>query len=180
MDAMGVLPDTCGVLVHDHWKAYYSYEGKTRGLHDAHHMRELTAVKEAGQGWARPMTDFLLELRGKAEEAGGELNKKEQKKAQERYSHIIKEAEKECPAPPPKPPGKRGRVPFTNNQAERDLRMIKVHQKISGCFRSGEEAYYFCRMKSYLSTCGKHDISPADALKMLVEGQIPGLMLETV
>ncbi|MDR2177050.1 MAG: transposase, partial [Treponema sp.] len=69
---------------------------------------------------------------------------------------------------------------FTNNQAERDLRMIKVHQKISGCFRSWEGARYFCRIKSYVSTCEKHDISSADALKMLFEGQMPGFMLENV
>jgi transposase len=71
-------------------------------------------------------------------------------------------------------------IPFTNNQAERDLRMIKVHQKISGCFRSWDGAHYFCRIKSYLSTCEKHDISSADALKILFEGQMPGFMLETV
>ncbi|MDR2794135.1 MAG: transposase, partial [Treponema sp.] len=71
-------------------------------------------------------------------------------------------------------------IPFTNNQAERDLRMIKVRQKISGCFRSWEGAYYFCRIKSCLSTCEKHDISSADALKMLFEGQMPGFMLENL
>jgi transposase len=76
MDAMGVLPDACGVLIHDHWKAYYSYEGKTHGLCNAHHVRELTAAKEVGQGWARPMTDFLLGLNSEVEEAGGELDEK--------------------------------------------------------------------------------------------------------
>jgi transposase len=208
MDAMGVLPEACGVLMHDHWKAYYSYEGKTHGLCNAHHVRELTAAKEAGQGWAQRMIDFLLGLNGEVEEAGGELDERGQKKAGKRYRHIIEEGEKECPEPPPNPAGKRGRVaktkernllerlrdyeddvlrfmtakeiPFTNNQAERDLRMIKVHQKISGCFRSWEGAYYFCRIKGYLSTCGKHDISSADALKMLFEGQMPGFMLENV
>jgi transposase len=69
-------------------------------------------------------------------------------------------------------------IPFTNNQAERDLRMIKVQQKISGCFRSWDGAYYFCRIKSYLSTCEKHDISSADALKILFEGQMPDFILE--
>ncbi|GHV87384.1 transposase [Spirochaetia bacterium] len=207
MDEMGVLPRTEAVLVHDHWKAYYRYEGKTHGLCNAHHIRELTGAEEEGQQWARPMTDFLVDLNREVEDAGGELPETEQEEMRKRYRKIIKEAEKECPPPPPNPPGKRGRVakskarnlierlrdyehdvlrfmtdkeiPFTNNQAERDLRMIKVHQKISGCFRSWDGAYYFCRIKSYLSTCEKHDISSADALKILFEGQMPGFMLET-
>jgi hypothetical protein len=64
MDEMGVLPEACGVLLHDHWKAYYSYESKTHGLCNAHHVRELTAAKEAGLGWAQGMIDFLLDLNG--------------------------------------------------------------------------------------------------------------------
>jgi transposase len=147
-------------------------------------------------------------LNGAVEGSGGALTAREQEEWRKSYRKIIKAAEKECPPPPPNPAGKRGRVPrpkarnlierlrdyeddvlrfmtdkeipFTNNQAERDLRMIKVHQKISGCFRSGEGAYYFCRIKSYLSTCEKQDISSADALKMLFEGQMPSFMLENL
>jgi transposase len=206
MDEMGVLPGTEAVLIHDHWKAYYGYEGKTHGLCNAHHLRELTAVHEVGQEWAQGMIDFLLGVHEQVEGSGGVLTTGEQEEVRKGYRQLIRRAEAECPLPPAKPPGRRGRtakskarnllerlrdyeddvvrfmtdkeIPFTNNQAERDLRMLKVQQKVSGYFRSWEGAYYFCRIKGYLSTCKKHDISSADALKILFDGELPDFMLE--
>jgi len=68
-------------------------------------------------------------------------------------------------------------VAFTNNQGENDIRMTKLHQKISGCFRSMEGAKIFCRVRSYLSTCRKNDVSATDALTMLFEGRLPDFIL---
>ena len=64
-------------------------------------------------------------------------------------------------------------VSFTNNQGEKDIRMTKVQQKISGCFCSMKGAAIFCRVRSYLSTCKKHGVRASEALRLLFEGKQP-------
>ncbi len=63
------------------------------------------------------------------------------------------------------------RIPFTNNQAEQDIRMIKVRQKISGCFRTLKGAVCFARIRSYISTARKHGIDLLSSINDALCGQ---------
>jgi transposase len=207
MDQMGVLAHYRGYLVHDHWKSYYRYKNCLHCLCNAHHLRELErASTEDHQKWAESLQDLLVEMNRAVDAAGGVLTSKQQTQYQKRYRNLLKQGAGECPRPLPKESGKRGRqkksksqnllerlrdfeadtlrfmsvaiVPFTNNQGENDLRMTKVQQKISGCFRSMEGARIFCRIRSFLSTCRKNNVSPTDALRLLFQDKFPAFMSE--
>lgn len=202
MNAMGVLKSFRGILCHDHWKAYFNFKCK-HALCNAHHLRELEwAWEHDNQTWAKKMQALLLEINDAVNKAGGCLTKQTAKNFRSRYRNILTRGNRECPAPKAKAdPSKRGRVaksksrnlldrlrefetetlrfmtnkivPFTNNQGENDIRMTKVQQKISGCFRSIEGAQIFCRVRSYLSTCRKHGLTPTKALQALFSGRLP-------
>jgi transposase len=202
MHDMGILSNFKGILCHDHWKPYYRYSC-IHSLCNAHHIRELTyAFEQDKQQWAQDMLQLLEKINHKTLETGGVLSKYLQQKYRKDYRAVIAKAEKESPPPDTKrKKGQRGRVkktksrnlierlrdfeddvlrfmtidivPFTNNLGERDIRMTKVQQKISGCFRSFEGAKFFCRIRSYLSTCQKQNISPTTALELLFQGKLP-------
>jgi len=63
-------------------------------------------------------------------------------------------------------------VPFTNNEAERDLRMFKVRSKISGCFRTTAGADVFCRLRSYTATCQKQGMGLLRSLQSIFAGSV--------
>ena len=202
MNTIGILPKFEGILCHDHWKPYYKYDC-THALCNAHHLRELTrAWEQDGQQWANRLQKLLEKINRAVNDAGDLLSTIESKKYRQEYRSILKEAEKESPPPDESTrKGKRGRlkrtksrnllerlrnyeedalrfmdneiVPFTNNLGENDIRMTKVQQKISGCFRSKEGAEFFCRIRSYISSCRKQDISSTKALDLLFHGELP-------
>jgi transposase len=200
MDAIGILPRFHGLLCHDHWKPYFRYACR-HALCNAHHLRELErAFEQDGQAWAKAMQDLLIECNQAVNAAGGQLDDENAEAFRTRYRRLLQQADAECPAPDAAP-GRRGRVkrsksrnllerlrdfedetlrfmsvrevPFTNNQGENDIRMTKVHQKISGCFRSSEGAQMFCRIRSYLSTCRKQGVSSTRALTVLFKHPLP-------
>jgi transposase len=71
-------------------------------------------------------------------------------------------------------------VPFTNNDAERPIRMIKVHMKVSGCYRSENSARISLRMGGYLVTCKNHKINRFKAIKMLIKNEEPWFITEVL
>lgn len=202
-DEMGILPKYFGILVHDHWKPYFGYHC-IHALCNAHHLRELErAWEQDGQKWANLMKKLLKEINEAVKNTEGVLAPEVIQYYQKRYRSILSRGEKECPVTE-KIPGKRGRqkksksknlldrlknfeeetlrfmkekiVPFTNNLGENDLRMTKVQQKISGCFRSMEGAKIFCRIRSYLITARKHGMAPTEALNILFTGRLPSFV----
>ncbi len=66
----------------------------------------------------------------------------------------------------------RSDVPFTNNRAERDIRMAKVKQKVSGCFRVVTYAHAYCRISSYLQTMANSGVNPLIAIQIALSGQL--------
>lgn len=205
MDEIGILPAFRGVLCHDHWKPYYQYSCQ-HSLCNAHHIRELErAWEQDGQQWAKDMQSLLIEINNAVDEHDGCLSNNDSDRWRLKYRALLDKADTECPPPDEaKAAVKRGRVkrskarnllerlrnfeedvlrfmdveyvPFTNNQGENDLRMTKVQQKISGCFRSMEGANIFCRVRSYISTCRKRGFTATQALTLLFEGEMPDFM----
>ena len=62
-------------------------------------------------------------------------------------------------------------LPFTNNEAERAFRMMKVRIKISGCFRTLDGARRHARIRSYISTLRKHNLPVLEYLRRALDGQ---------
>jgi transposase len=209
MQAIDVLPRFTGILVHDHWKPYFRLSC-LHALCNAHHLRELTyAHEQENQAWAKQMIKLLQTMLHAVNSHTGPLPELQVVDFIAQYRALLKTAEQECPPPDPaQTPGRRGRpkrsksrnllerlihyeaetlrfltdpdVPFTNNQGENDIRMTKLHQKISGCFRSREGADIFCRVRSYLSTCRKNNLSATQALTLLFDGILPEFMAESL
>jgi transposase len=163
--------------------------------------------EEHEQEWAGEMKALLMEIeeavREEAASGGTQLASETTGEFERRYQRLLKAGL--AAHPPPERTGRRGRpkqskgknlvdrldkhreavlrfmhdfgVPFDNNRAERDLRMIKVRQKISGCFRTEEGAGAFLRIRGYISTVRKQGKNVLAALESVFVGEpfIPNL-----
>lgn len=202
IEEIGIIPRYAGVVIHDCWKSYLSYDHCGHGLCGSHLLRELTFIIDSnGYAWASNMKRLLQENCAiVAKRQSKQLSEQEYKNLQKRYRNILTRGGKELPPIPPKQNGKPGKiaksdahnlwerlkdhesavllfaklphVPFTNNRAERDLRMSKVKQKVSGCFRKSIYAKAYCRISSYLQTMANKGYNPLVAIQMAFSGQI--------
>jgi hypothetical protein len=202
IEDFNIIPRYGGVIIHDCWRSYLSYDHCSHGLCGSHLLRELVFIIDSnGYRWGQNMKKLLKETCRKVAKSDNKcLTDKEYANLQKRYRNILTRGSKELPAIPPKPKGKRGKmaksdahnlwerlkkhekavllfaknpdVPFTNNRAERDLRMAKVKQKVSGWFRQERYAHAYCRISSYLQTMANQGVNPLVAIQMALSSKI--------
>ncbi|AXE39863.1 IS66 family transposase [Acidipropionibacterium virtanenii] len=197
MDAAGILPGFSGILVHDAWAPYDTLTGPAHQLCCAHLLRELVAVADYHDAhdppgafcWARQVLDALLvlirdphaaagkadpqflarqrrlvtdaALLGAASEVPGKVGAKHRALAR-RIGARIDDYLRFATTPGLEP---------DNNAAEREIRMVKVHHKVSGTHRTLTGAEGFLRLRSYLATTAKQARNTYQALIDLFNGQ---------
>ena len=200
IDEIGIMAKMAGVAIHDGWKPYRTYD-VVHGLCNAHHVRELEAIAAAShQAWAKDMTDLLYDAREMVERAKAagkdHLSRSTLRRLRRSYDALVAKGREVNPAVIE---GARHGVDkdahnllsrleayakdvlrfasnfavgWSNNQAERDVRMVKLQQKISGCWRALEGARGYCATRSYISTMKKQDHDVLDGLCQLFVGEV--------
>ena len=197
LEAMNVLPQFGGVVVHDAWGTYFRLPGQ-HALCNAHLLRELRGLAEHhGQTWAGELRTALQSVYH--QQKAGTLTPEGKAAFRARFDALVAAGLTANPAAEPVPkqrgrvkqtPGRNlalrcvqhrtamlrfledERVPFDNNQAERDIRMACVKRKVSGGFRSAEGGLTFCRIRSYVSTLQKQGLNAWHGLVSVFRGDI--------
>jgi transposase len=185
LNAMEILPAFKGRLIHDFFKTYFSYDCKHGLCNAHHLRELKFIAEECKQAWATHMSELLLAIKNQMEwhrEHKLEVSPARITAYERCYSEIIMMGLWHRDNLPRSDNGKRIKrqtkaknlldrlrfhrgdvlafmydlsVPFTNNQAEQDIRMLKVKQKISGGFRGEESPQWFARIRGYISTAKK-------------------------
>ena len=204
-DALALLQQFQGILVHDGWMPYKALQCQ-HALCNAHHLRELTyLLEEQGQAWAGDMIEVLTQANhldnvscdyGQTPNYDAPKYQTQVRDLRHLYDAILAQALVDNPIALSN--GKRGRpkqskatnligrlrdysddvwrfmtqanVPFTNNLAEQAVRMPKVKQKISGCFRTPQGAQTYCVIRSYCATMHKQGANIFESLVAAFKG----------
>jgi len=199
-NAIGILNQFKGTLVRDGWSSYKWYGQCQHSLCNAHLLRDLTYIGEAKppqKQWTDALAKLLIEIKDAVESARNDsqttLDSQLHQDFCRRYDVLTAQAEEVVRgSPEQKSSGLTAgkllnrfisnkaevlrfmtdfAVPFDNNGSERDLRMLKLQQKIAGCFRTTEGALTFCRVRSYLSSARKQGRSLLAALESALKGK---------
>ena len=190
-----------GTVVHEHWKSYYKLSGVEHSLCNAHHLRELKALSEIEeQSWAKPLTNLLLFANQGQQRYEGQIPSQIKSKLRRVYYSILAKGFEYHQSLPPLEQKSQGRtqrrvghnlllrlrdyaddvlrflespqIPFTNNQAQRDIRMMKCRQKISGGFRSWQGAENFASLRSLICTARKQGRNILAVLTQVLNGEV--------
>lgn len=184
--------------VHDCWASYFTAGQGRHSLCGAHLLRELQALAEQGRQWASALHTYLLKAYQATR--CGPIAPKDQPQWRAEYERLCRLADQEeTPAlvffkadgSTARAKRSKGRnllerlirhqqavlafafepgVPFTNNQAERDLRPAKVKQKVSNCFRTLAGGTYYARIAGFVSTLRKNGMNVTDQLTCVLSG----------
>ena len=201
LDDIGILPQFGGRAIHDEWNAYHRYGCRHGLCNAHHLRELTAVEEQLSQPWAKDMRELLVEIKRAVDSARDrgvrQIHPLALCRYEARYRKILSAGY--AASPPPEATGRRGRpkqgparnlllrldqrqaevlafmydfgVPFDNNLAERDLRMMKVKQKVSGCFRSEEGGKAFCRIRGYISTMRKQGHNVLSALQSVFENR---------
>jgi transposase len=200
IDSAGVLTTFRGIAVHDAWAPYDTYVDAEHQLCCAHALRELQAVADAAPAdaewcWAGQAADALVAMQKLVTDAiatdAGTVDADALSRQVQLYRSAAQIGITQTAARSGKVMKKHNalarrlldrqhdylrfttdrRIPADNNGSERDIRMIKLRQKVSGCLRTLTGATQFCAIRSYLSTATKHGKHFFEVLVMLAEGR---------
>lgn len=195
MEAIEILSQTNATVIHDRFAAYLSYDTFEHGLCNAHILRELTAIKDdAPDSWPEKIQELLLSAKKMKEQKG--LTSRQIALYVNKYESILRsqrphyqKIDKQIKTKPKRGKPKRTKdhnlylalwkyrnavfkfitdplVPFDNNQAERDLRMLKIKMKVSNQFKKMEWLIAYLDIRSYVSTAIKQNRDVFDCILM--------------
>lgn len=198
-EEIGIINEFAGILVRDSLPSYKKYVQCQHSLCNAHLLRDLIFVGEAypiHKSWTDSFAKLLIEIKESVQIAKDKLSNSLEDYLQTnfliRYDTILADAQQAIRGSPEVKTNQLSalslhkrlvrnktqilrfmtdfRVPFDNNGSERDLRMLKLQQKISGCFRSTEGVQVFCRIRSFISSVRKQGGILLKSIELVLQG----------